>query len=116
MSDEEESPEAAGVDAAGVPEEAAGVPVDAAGVPEEEETGESLSTALDAVLEDLEMAVPAPIRTQVSNHPIPALLIGLGIGLFIGMKKGTDIMSAGSGAVAAAATAGLSRIFRGDSD
>lgn len=88
---------------------------EAAGVAEEA-GGEDLVSVLDSVLEDLESAVPNPIRQKVADHPIPALLIGLAVGLFIGMKKGNDILSAGSAAVASAATAGLSRIFRGDSD
>lgn len=61
----------------------------------------------EALLEQIEELLPESWREQVRLHPVAAVALGVGIGLFLGMKKGDQVIAAGSSLIAAAATANL---------
>jgi hypothetical protein len=67
----------------------------------------------DAILEELENLLPESWREQIVQFPLTALAVGFGVGLVLGMKKGDEILTAGSAMLSAAATANLSEIFSG---
>ena len=56
-----------------------------------------------ALLEEIENLLPEEWREQIRSFPITAMLIGLGAGLFLGMRKGDEIIAAGTSMVTAAA-------------
>jgi hypothetical protein len=67
----------------------------------------------DAILEELENMLPDSWREQIVHFPLTALAVGFGVGVLLGMKKGDEILTAGSAMLSAAATANLSQIFSG---
>jgi LPS sulfotransferase NodH len=65
----------------------------------------------DALLEQIEQLLPESWRDQIRLHPLTAIAIGVGVGVFLGMKKGDDVLAAGSSLIAAAATANLNSVL-----
>jgi hypothetical protein len=68
----------------------------------------------DAILEEIENMLPESWREHIVQFPLAALAVGFSVGLVLGMKKGDEILTAGSAMLSAAATANLSQIFSGD--
>jgi hypothetical protein len=60
-----------------------------------------------ALFEEIENLVPEGVREQVQNFPILAVLAGVGVGVFLGMRKGDEVLAAGASLVSAAASASL---------
>lgn len=65
----------------------------------------------DALLGQIEEVLPDQWREQIVRYPLTALAVGFGVGLFLGMKKGDDIITAGSAMLSAAATAQMTQIL-----
>lgn len=65
----------------------------------------------DALLEQLDDLIPEKWREQITHFPLTALALGFGVGLYLGMKKGDEIIQAGSAMLSAAATANMSQIL-----
>ncbi len=61
----------------------------------------------EALLEQIEELLPESWREQIRSFPLAAVAIGVGVGIFLGMKKGDEVIAAGSSLIAAAATANL---------
>ena len=95
MTDETSQPQAE------QPDEAAAQP---------EETNEGLAL----LLEQVEQMVPPVIRENVARRPFTFILIGVGVGLFLGAKKGDELLSAGAAMVTAALTANLNAMLGGE--
>jgi hypothetical protein len=80
------------------------------------ERAHSLGSAIaqngpDALFEELDKMLPDAWREQISNFPLAALLIGLGVGVFLGMRKSDEIIAAGTSMVTAAAMSNLTGIL-----
>ena len=69
-----------------------------------------------ALFEEVENLLPEEWREQVRNFPITAVVLGVGIGVYLGMKKGDELIAAGSSLISAAAMANMSRAVGGDDD
>lgn len=65
----------------------------------------------DALLEEIENLLPEPLREQVRTFPIAAMAIGVGVGVWLGMKKGDELLAAGTSLVSAAAMANVSQVM-----
>ena len=65
----------------------------------------------DALFDELENLLPETWREQISTFPIAAVLLGLGIGVFLGMRKSDEIIAAGTSLVTSAAMANVNQIF-----
>jgi hypothetical protein len=65
----------------------------------------------DALLEEVENLLPDSWREQISTFPIAAVLLGLGVGIFLGMRKSDEIIAAGTSLVTSAAMANVNQIF-----
>jgi len=73
----------------------------------------------DAVFEEIENLLPESWRDQIKQFPIAAILLGFGVGVWLGMKKGDEVIAAGTSMASAAAMANVSRAmdrFGGDSE
>jgi hypothetical protein len=81
--------------------------------PQEEQAGE-LSEGLAVFLEQIEQIVPPIVRENVARRPFTFILIGVGVGLFLGAKKGDELLSAGAAMVTAAVTANLNAMLGGE--
>jgi len=65
----------------------------------------------EALFEEIENLIPDPWKEHIKSFPVTAVLIGVGVGVFLGMKKGDEILAAGAALVAAAATTNLSSVL-----
>jgi hypothetical protein len=60
-----------------------------------------------AVFEEIEHLLPDALRDQIKQFPIAAVLVGLGVGIWLGMKKGDEVLAAGTSMASAAAMANV---------
>ena len=67
----------------------------------------------EALFEEIEKMLPDSWREQIQTFPIGAMLVGIGIGVFLGMRKGDEIIAAGSSMITAAAMSNLSSVLGG---
>jgi hypothetical protein len=65
----------------------------------------------EALLDEIENLLPESWREQIRAYPVAAVMIGLGVGIWLGMKKGDEIISAGSSLVSAAAMANITQVM-----
>ena len=64
----------------------------------------------EALLDEIENLLPQSWREQISTFPIAAVLLGFGVGLFLGMRKGDEVIAAGTSLVTSAAMANVNQI------
>jgi len=65
----------------------------------------------EALLDEIENLLPEAWREQIRAFPIAAVAIGLGVGVWLGMKKSDEIIAAGGSLISAAAMANVSDIM-----
>lgn len=65
----------------------------------------------EALLDEIENLLPEAWRDQIRQFPIAAVTLGLGVGIWLGMKKSDDIIAAGSSMIGAAAMANVSQVM-----
>lgn len=65
----------------------------------------------DALLEEIENMLPESWREQISTFPIAAVLLGFGVGIWLGMRKGNEIIAAGTSMVTAAAMSNVTHVM-----
>jgi hypothetical protein len=63
----------------------------------------------EALFDEIEKFIPEAWREHIADFPVTALLIGLGVGIFLGMRKGDEIIAAGTSMITAAAMSNVSR-------
>ena len=63
----------------------------------------------EALFEEIENLLPESWRQHISQFPIAAVLLGFGVGMWLGMKKGDEVIAAGTSMVTAAAMANVSQ-------
>lgn len=74
--------------------------------------GSTLATGgPEALFQEVEKMLPDKWREQIVHFPITAIALGVGIGVLLGLKKGTQIIAAGTSLVAAAATANMNQFM-----
>ncbi len=93
----------------------------AAGLDFEEETGarergESLGSKMaeegpGAILNEIEEMLPEAWREQIRSFPIAAVVLAMGVGLWLGLKKSNEIITAGTSLVSAAAMANVTKVM-----
>lgn len=65
----------------------------------------------DAILDEIENLLPETWRDQIQAFPIAAVALGVGIGIWLGMKKSDEIIAAGTSLVSAAAMSNVSQVM-----
>lgn len=65
----------------------------------------------EAILDEIENLLPEAWREHIRSYPVAAVLIGVGVGVFLGMKKSNEIIAAGTSLVSAAAMANVTEIM-----
>ena len=65
----------------------------------------------EAIFEEIENLLPEQWREQIKTFPIAAVLLGFGIGVFLGMKKSDEIISAGTALVTSAAMSNVNDVL-----
>jgi len=65
----------------------------------------------DALFNEIENLLPEAWREQITTFPIAAVLLGLGVGVWLGMRKGDEIIAAGTSMITAAAVANVTNVM-----
>jgi hypothetical protein len=65
----------------------------------------------EAFFEEIEKILPDSWRDQIQTFPIVAVLIGFGVGVFLGMRKGDEVIAAGTSMITAAAMSNVTNIM-----
>lgn len=73
--------------------------------------GERLAEGPEALLQEVEDLLPQPVRDQIVAYPLTAMAIGVGIGIFLGIKKGDELLSAGAAMISAAVAANMNSVI-----
>ena len=71
----------------------------------------------EALFDEIENLLPESWREQIANFPLASLIVGLGVGIFLGLKKGDELIAAGSSMIGAAAMSNITGVinrFTGD--
>ncbi|HEY2322946.1 MAG TPA: hypothetical protein VGJ82_08780 [Thermoanaerobaculia bacterium] len=69
----------------------------------------------EVIFEEIENLLPEQWREQIKTFPLAAVVLGFGVGIFLGMKKADAIISAGTAMVTSAAMSNVNDILgRGD--
>lgn len=64
----------------------------------------------EVLLEEIENLLPESWREQIQTFPVAAVLLGFGVGVFLGMKKSDEIIAAGASIVTSAAMANINEV------
>ncbi len=56
-----------------------------------------------------QLLLPESWRDHIRQFPVAALLLGFGVGVWLGMKKGNEVIAAGTTMASAAAMANVSK-------
>jgi hypothetical protein len=65
----------------------------------------------EVLLDEIENLLPEAWREQIRSFPIAAVCLGLGVGLWLGLKKSDEVIAAGTSLVSAAAMANVSQVM-----
>lgn len=66
---------------------------------------------VDAFLEEVENILPESWREHISAFPLTAVLLGVGVGVWLGMRKGDEIIAAGTSMITAAAVSNITGVM-----
>ena len=70
----------------------------------------------EAFFEEIENLLPESWREQITNFPVAAMFVGVGIGVFLGMKKSGEVIAAGTSLVTAAAMSNFAHVMERGTD
>ena len=65
----------------------------------------------EALLDEIENLLPEEWREHIRTFPMAAVALGVGVGVWLGMKKSDEIIAAGTSLVSAAAMANVSQVM-----
>ena len=65
----------------------------------------------EALLDEIENLLPEAWREQIATFPLAAIALGVGVGVWLGMRKGDEIIAAGTSLVTAAAMANVHNVM-----
>lgn len=65
----------------------------------------------EALFDEIENMLPEMWREQIATFPLAAVVLGVGVGVWLGMRKGDEIIAAGTSLVTAAAMANVSSVM-----
>lgn len=65
----------------------------------------------EALFDEIENLLPEAWRDHIRTFPVAAVAVGIGVGVWLGMKKSDDILAAGSSMLSAAALANVSTVM-----
>ena len=66
----------------------------------------------DALFEEIENLLPESWREHISTFPIAAVVLGVGVGVWLGMRKGDEIIAAGTALVTSAAIQNVTNVMQ----
>ena len=67
----------------------------------------------EALFEEIENLLPESWRDHIRTFPIAAVLLGVGVGVWLGMRKGDEVIAAGTSMITAAAMQNVTNVMHG---
>ena len=64
-----------------------------------------------ALLDELENLLPEEWRDHIRSFPLTAMLAGIGVGVYLGMRRRDELIAAGTSMISAAAMANVKQVF-----
>jgi len=71
----------------------------------------------EALFDEVEKLLPESWREQITTFPVAAVLVGFGVGIWLGLRKSDEVIAAGTALVTSAAMANVNHVmerFGGD--
>ena len=65
----------------------------------------------EAILEEIENLLPESWRDHIREYPLVAVTLGVGVGIWLGMNKKDEIITAGTSLISAAAMTNVSQVM-----
>lgn len=65
----------------------------------------------EALLDEIENILPESWREQIQAFPLAAVALGVGVGIWLGMKKSDEIIAAGTALISSAAMSNVSQVM-----
>lgn len=65
----------------------------------------------EALLDEIEALLPESWREQIQAFPIAAVALGVGVGIWLGMKKSDEVIAAGTALISSAAMSNVSQVM-----
>jgi hypothetical protein len=65
----------------------------------------------DAFFDEIENLLPETWREHIQAFPLAAVILGVGVGVWLGMRKGDEIIAAGTSMVTAAAVSNITNVM-----
>ena len=65
----------------------------------------------EALFDELENLLPEAWREQIAQFPIVAVVLGVGVGVWLGMRKGDEVIAAGTSLLTTAAMSNVSSVL-----
>lgn len=65
----------------------------------------------EALFDEIENLLPESWRDQIQTFPMAAVALGLGVGIWLGLKKSDEVITAGTALVSSAAMANVSQVM-----
>jgi hypothetical protein len=65
----------------------------------------------EALFDEVENLLPEAWRDHIRQFPVAAVVLGVGVGVWLGMKKSDEIISAGSTLISTVAMANVSQVM-----
>lgn len=65
----------------------------------------------EALFDEIENLLPDSWRDQIRSFPLAAVVAGLGVGIWLGMRKSDEVIAAGTSLITSAAMANASQVM-----
>jgi len=65
----------------------------------------------DAFFDEIENLLPETWREHIQAFPLAAVILGVSVGVWLGMRKGDEIIAAGTSMVTAAAVSNITNVM-----
>jgi hypothetical protein len=65
----------------------------------------------EALFEEIEKMLPESWREHIRTFPVAAVVLGVGVGVWLGMRKGDEIIAAGTALITSAAMQNVANVM-----
>lgn len=73
--------------------------------------GAKMAEGPEAFMDEIENLLPESWREHIQQFPIAAVALGVGIGVWLGLKKSDEVIAAGTALISSAAMSNVSQVM-----